>query len=124
MMRSRWGRIVFLSSVAGELGNAGQAAYASSKAALIGLTRTLASECSGSGVRINAIAPGFIESKMFLDIMDKDPERKARILARTPMNRFGQPEDVAHAAAFLASDGASFITGTCLPVDGGNAIGF
>ncbi len=124
MMPRGGGSIINISSMSAIYGLPQVVAYSSSKSGLLGLTRTLASECSCSGVRINAIAPGFIESKMFLDIMDKDPERKARILARTPMNRFGQPEDIAHAAAFLASDGASFITGICLPVDGGNAIGF
>lgn len=124
MMARGSGSIINISSMSALYGLPQVAAYSSSKAGLLGLTRTLASECSGSGVRINAIAPGFIESKMFLDIMAQDPERKAKILARTPMNRFGQPEDVAHAVAFLASDAAAFITGVCLPVDGGNAIGF
>jgi NAD(P)-dependent dehydrogenase (short-subunit alcohol dehydrogenase family) len=124
MMDRGRGSIINISSMSALYGLPQVAAYSSSKSALLGLTRTLASECSGSGVRINAIAPGFIESKMFLDIMAQDPAREARILQRTPMNRFGQPEDVAHAAAFLASDAASFITGVCLPVDGGNAIGF
>lgn len=84
----------------------------------------MASEYSRTGIRFNAIAPGFIESKMFLDIMDKDQTRKQKILDRTPMGRFGTAEDIAKTAAFLASDASGFITGTCIPVDGGNSIGF
>ncbi len=118
------GSIINISSMSALFGLPQVAAYSSSKSGLLGLTRTLASEYSGTGVRVNAIAPGFIESKMFLDIMAKDPHREERILQRTPMKRFGSPTDVGHAAAFLASEAASFITGVCLPVDGGNSIGF
>jgi len=124
MMPRGQGSIINISSMSALFGLPQVVAYSSSKTGLLGLTRTLASECSVTGVRINAIAPGFIESKMFLEIMEKDPARKERILARTPMGRFGTPEDIGHAAAFLASDAASFITGVCLPVDGGNSIGF
>ena len=99
-------------------------AYGSSKTAILGLTRILASEYSYTGIRINTIAPGFIESRMFRDIMDEDPELEERILARTPARRFGTPADIGKAAAFLASDASMFITGVCLPVDGGNSIGF
>lgn len=118
------GSIINISSMSALFGLPEVAAYSSSKSGLLGLTRTLASEYSGKGVRINAIAPGFIESKMFLDIMAKDPQREQRILQRTPMQRFGSPTDIGHAATFLASDAAAFITGICLPVDGGNSIGF
>ncbi|WOH38169.1 SDR family oxidoreductase [Thalassotalea fonticola] len=118
------GSIINISSMSALFGLPEVSAYSSSKSGLLGLTRTLASEYSSSGVRINAIAPGFIESKMFLDIMAKDPEREQRILQRTPMQRFGSPTDIGHAATFLASDAAAFITGICLPVDGGNSIGF
>lgn len=124
MMPRGRGSIINISSMSALFGLPQVAAYASSKTGLLGLTRTLASEYSSSGVRINAIAPGFIESRMFLDIMARDPEREARILTRTPMGRFGKAEDVARAAAFLASDASDFITGICLPVDGGNSIGF
>ncbi len=99
-------------------------AYTSSKTALLGMTRALASEYSHTGVRFNAIAPGFIESKMLANVMDKDPERKSKVLMRTPAGRFGKPEEIGLAAAFLASDASKFITGVCLPVDGGNSIGF
>ncbi|TLX78119.1 glucose 1-dehydrogenase [Labilibacter sediminis] len=118
------GSVINISSMSALFGLTQVVAYSSSKTALLGMTRTLASEYSGTGVRFNAIAPGFIESKMFLDIMEKDPARKAKILDRTPSGRFGTPDDIAKAAAFLASDAADFITGICLPVDGGNSIGF
>ena len=118
------GSIINISSMSALFGLTEVVAYSSSKTALLGMTRTLASEYSGTGVRFNAIAPGFIESKMFLDIMEKDPARKEKILGRTPSGRFGTPEDIAKAAAFLASDAADYITGICLPVDGGNSIGF
>ncbi|MGS0524374.1 SDR family NAD(P)-dependent oxidoreductase [Zobellia nedashkovskayae] len=100
------------------------AAYSSSKTALIGLTRTLAVEYSGKGIRINAIAPGFIESQMSREIMKKDPAREQKILSRTPAGKFGDPADIGKAAAYLASDASSYVTGICLPVDGGNSIGF
>jgi NAD(P)-dependent dehydrogenase (short-subunit alcohol dehydrogenase family) len=118
------GSIINISSMSALYGLTEVVAYSSSKTGLLGMTRTLASEYSHTGVRINAIAPGFIESKMFLDIMEKDPYRKSRILERTPAKKFGKSEDIGKAAAFLASDAADFITGICLPVDGGNSIGF
>lgn len=118
------GSVINISSMSAIYGLTQVVAYSSSKTALLGLTRTLASEYSGLGVRFNCIAPGFIESKMFLEIMAKDKAREKRILDRTPAGRFGKPEDIAGAAAFLASDAASFITGICMPVDGGNSIGF
>jgi len=124
MMPRGKGAIINISSMSALFGLSEVVAYSSSKTALLGLTRTLASEYSHTGVRINAIAPGFIESKMFRDIMDKDPAREKKILDRTPARRFGTPEDIGQCAAFLASDAADFITGVCLPVDGGNSIGF
>ena len=124
MIARKKGAIINISSMSALFGLTEVVAYSSSKTALLGLTRTLASEYSHHGIRINAIAPGFIESKMFLDIMEKDPARKERILARTPAKRFGTAADIGKSAAFLASDAAAFITGICLPVDGGNSIGF
>ncbi len=124
MIPNKNGSIINISSMSAIFGLTEVVAYSSSKTALLGLTRTLASEYSHHGIRINAIAPGFIESKMFLDIMEKDPARKAKILDRTPSKRFGQPSDIGKAASFLASDASAFITGVCLPVDGGNSIGF
>lgn len=124
MIPRKTGSVINISSMAALYGISMVAAYSSSKTALLGLTRTLATEYSHYGIRFNTIAPGFIESKMFHEVMDKDPARKAKILARTPAAKFGDPDDIGYAAAFLASDASKFITGTCLPVDGGNSIGF
>ncbi len=118
------GSVIMISSMAALYGLPYVAAYSGSKTALLGLTRSLSVEYSWSGVRINAIAPGFIESKMLRKAMEQDPKRKERVLERTPMRRFGTPDEIGYAAAFLASDASKFITGACLPVDGGNAIGF
>jgi gluconate 5-dehydrogenase len=124
MMKRGSGSVINISSMSALFGLPQVAAYSASKTALLGLTRTLASEYSASGVRINAIAPGFIESKMFREIMDKDPAREQKILGRTPMNRLGHANEIGHAAVFLAADASAFISGICLPVDGGAAIGF
>lgn len=124
MITRKAGSIINISSMAALFGLPQVAAYSSSKTALLGLTRTLTAEYSVHGIRFNCIAPGFIESEMFRQIMDADPARERKILDRTPMNRIGEAEEVGHAAVFLASDAAKFITGVCLPVDGGAAIGF
>ena len=116
MMRRRSGRIINISSVAGLMGNAGQANYASAKAGLIGLTKSVAKELAARGVTCNAIAPGFIETDMTAVLSDKVREGAA---AAIPMKHMGKPEHIAHAAAFLASDGAAYITGEVIRVDGG-----
>jgi len=116
MMRQRSGRIINLTSVVGQVGNAGQANYASAKAGLIGLTKSMAKEIGSRNITVNAVAPGFIQTRL-TDVL-KD-EQKAALLAQTPLSRFGQPEDVAAGVAFLASDDASFITGHVLTIDGG-----
>lgn len=124
MVERKKGSIIMITSMAAMYGLSQVSAYAASKSALLGLTRVLASDLSSSNVRVNAIAPGFIESPMLLKALDADPSRKRRILERTPMNQFGTPEDIAAAAVYLASDASRFVTGVNLPVDGGNSIGF
>ncbi|HIU09847.1 MAG TPA: 3-oxoacyl-[acyl-carrier-protein] reductase [Candidatus Avidehalobacter gallistercoris] len=119
MLKQRSGRIISLSSVVALRGNAGQVNYAASKAGLIGMTKSLARELAGRGVTVNALAPGFIQTAM----TDAIPEAaKTQMLAGIPAGRLGQPEDVAAAAHFLASDAAAYITGQVLRVDGGMAM--
>ena len=124
MMEGDGGSILFIASMASLFGIPRITAYAAAKSALLGVVRSLATEWSPDGVRVNAIAPGWIVTDMVKETVLKDPERMEKILGRTPMNRFGETEDIGWAAAFLASPAARFITGVCLPVDGGAAIGF
>lgn len=100
------------------------AAYSAAKSALVGLTRALAVEWSGSGVRINAVVPGWIDSPMSRAALESDPARKTKILSRTPMARLGKAEDVGWASVYLCSRAAQFVTGTTLVIDGGASIGF
>jgi 3-oxoacyl-[acyl-carrier protein] reductase len=116
MLRRRAGSIVNLSSVVGIHGNPGQANYAASKAGIIGLTKALARELGSRGVRVNAIAPGYIATEL-TDVLNE--EQRELILQNTPLGRLGEPEDVAGAVRFLCSDEAAFITGEVLLVDGG-----
>lgn len=116
MMKARWGRIINISSVVGEMGNAGQANYSASKAGLIGLTKSLAQEMGGRGITVNAVAPGFVQTDMTGVLSD---EMKEKLLQNIPLRRMGEPADVAAAVKFLATDEAGYITGHVLSVNGG-----
>jgi 3-oxoacyl-[acyl-carrier protein] reductase len=116
LIRQRWGRIVNISSVVGISGNPGQANYAAAKAGLIGFTKAVAREVASRQVTVNALAPGFITTSMVEQLTE---ETRKQILSRIPMGRFGTPEDVAEAVVFLCSEGASYITGQVLTIDGG-----
>jgi len=118
------GSILNISSMASQYGLPNVIAYTASKSAIEGMTRAMAVELSPLGIRVNAIAPGFIYSAMSANALDSDPDRKAKVISRTPLGHMGQPDDIGTAAAFLVSDAAKFITGVILPVDGGNSIGF
>jgi NAD(P)-dependent dehydrogenase (short-subunit alcohol dehydrogenase family) len=124
MVARRKGVILMISSMAAYYGIDRVVAYAASKSAVEGMVKVLASEFSKDNVRVNAIAPGFIETEMSRIAMNSDPDRRDRAMRRTPMGKFGQPQDIGHAAVFLSSDAARYVTGVSLPVDGGNSIGF
>lgn len=124
MTEKESGCILNISSMASRYGLPYTIAYTASKSAIEGMTREMAVELSPLGIRVNCIAPGFIRTSMSTMALDKDPERKKRVLSRTPLGRLGKPEEVADAALYLVSDSASYITGVVLPVDGGNSIGF
>lgn len=118
------GSIVNISSMAAQYGIPKVISYSASKTAIEGITRAMAVELSPMGIRVNAIAPGFIYSEMTDKALNSDPERKTKVFSRTPMGKMGQPADIGEAALFLAGDSAQYITGVVLPVDGGNSIGF
>lgn len=120
MVKARWGRIINISSVVGETGQAGQANYAASKAGLIGLTKSLARELASRGITANAVAPGYIETAMTAVL---DEKQRGAMLAYIPLGRAGTDEDIANAVVFLASDEAAYITGHVLDVNGGMYMG-
>lgn len=124
MTARKSGSVIMITSMAAMYGLSLVSAYAASKSAVLGMTRVLASDLSPHGIRVNAIAPGFIESPMLFKALNADPERKQKVTGRTPLGGFGQPADIGFAAVYLASDAARFVTGINLPVDGGNSIGF
>ncbi|MEA2826996.1 MAG: 3-oxoacyl-[acyl-carrier protein] reductase [Actinomycetota bacterium] len=120
MVRARWGRIVLVGSVVGLSGSAGQANYGAAKAGLIGLTRTVARELGSRGITVNLVAPGPIVTAMTDTLSD---ERRVQMTGQVPLGRFGTPEEVAAAVAFLCSDAAGYVSGAVLPVDGGMGMG-
>ena len=124
MLAKGSGNIINISSMAAQYGLPKVIAYSASKTAIDGITRAMAVELSPKGIRVNAIAPGFIYSAMTDKALNSDPERKAKVFGRTPMGRMGEAADIGEAAYYLASDASKYVTGVILPVDGGNSIGF
>ncbi len=124
MIEKGEGAIVNISSMAAQYGIPKVIAYTAAKSAIEGMTKAMAVELSPLGIRVNCIAPGFIKTAMSSKALDNDPERKQKVLSRTPMGHLGLPEDVASTAYYLSSDDARYITGVIIPVDGGNSIGF
>ncbi len=118
------GSILFVASMTSLFGIPKVCAYTASKAAVAGLAKQIATEFSPKGVTVNAVAPGFIDTAMSRKAFDGDPNRRAKVISRTPMDRLGTPEEVGMAAAFLLSPAARYLTGVVLPVDGGTSIGF
>lgn len=124
LVGTRGGSIVNISSMGGLMGLPSAAAYVTAKTAVIGLTRSVAVDAAQSGVRCNAVCPGFIDTDMTRAVLAKDPQRRKTIEGRIPTKKFGTPQDVADAVHFLTSDASSYINGVALPVDGGYAVGF
>jgi 3-oxoacyl-[acyl-carrier protein] reductase len=120
MIRARWGRMIFVSSVVALTGSPGQTNYAASKAGLIGFARSLAREIGGRGVTVNVVSPGFVSTDMTAALTEA---RRADILEQVPLKRMASPEDVAAVTSFLASEAAGYITGAVIPVDGGLGMG-
>jgi NAD(P)-dependent dehydrogenase (short-subunit alcohol dehydrogenase family) len=124
MSERRKGTIILISSMSAVMGMDRVIAYTTAKTALIGLMRGMVADYSKYGIRVNAIAPGWIESDMLYKAIDADPERKAKIMGRIPVKQFGKPADIGNAALFLASGAATYVNGLFMPVDGGAAYAF
>ncbi|GAA4443904.1 glucose 1-dehydrogenase [Pontibacter saemangeumensis] len=124
MLAQNAGSIVNISSMASQYGIPKVIAYTASKSAIEGMTRAMAVDLSPEGIRVNCVAPGFIATDMSAKALNNDPERKNKVLSRTPMGKLGTPADIAEAVYFFSTDASKYVTGTVLPVDGGNSIGF
>lgn len=124
MIKGQGGSIIFIASMASLFGIPQLLAYSAAKSAMLGMVRTLSVEWGTYGIRVNAIAPGWISTDMMRKALTQDPERENKILSRTPLRQFGETADIGWAAAYLCSPSAKFVTGVCLPVDGGVSIGF
>ena len=124
MLQKESGSIINISSMAAKYGIPQVIAYTAAKTGIEGMTKAMAVELSPKGIRVNCVAPGFIATDMSAKALNNDPERKNKVLSRTPMGKLGDPADVAEAVYYYATDSAKYVTGTVLPVDGGNSIGF
>jgi NAD(P)-dependent dehydrogenase (short-subunit alcohol dehydrogenase family) len=124
MRERKSGSILFIASMTSYIGQPYVMGYAAAKSGVLGMVRTLSAEVASDGIRVNAIAPGWIDTPMYRAATEHDAARRAKILGRIQMNRVGKPEDIGWAAVYLCSDAASYVTGTCLPVDGGALVGF
>ena len=124
MKKQNSGSIINISSMAAQYGIPKVIAYSASKTAVEGMTRAMAVDLAQFGIRVNCIAPGFIKTNMSSKALDSEPERKQKVLSRTPMGKLGEPSDVADAVYYYATSESKFTTGTVLPIDGGNSIGF
>lgn len=120
MIRARWGRIIFMSSVVATMGGPGQVNYAASKSGMVGVTRSLARELGPRGITVNVVAPGFVDTDMTAEL---DDARREQILTSVPLGRYASPDEVAGVVTFLCSDDAGYVTGAILPVDGGLGMG-
>lgn len=120
MLRARWGRLIFVSSVVGLLGSAGQVNYAASKAGLVGMARSMARELGSRNITANVVSPGPVETEMFASLTE---DQQAAIKEQVPLGRAAQPDEIAETIAFLASESASYITGAVIPIDGGLGMG-
>ncbi|MGI4022871.1 MAG: SDR family NAD(P)-dependent oxidoreductase [Janthinobacterium lividum] len=124
MLEKESGSIINISSMAARYGIPLVISYTAAKSAIEGMTKAMAVELSPKGIRVNCVAPGFIATNMSAKALDSDPERKNKVMSRTPMGKLGEPADVAEAVYYFATDAAKYVTGVILPVDGGNSIGF